>query len=111
MNLARKRNYDPHFFANLTNLGYRNIYKHPILVQACSNLPIHHIMVEEVPEGDPQAYWGWKDFERKEYCMIWASKILLEICFPYGYRFEEERGKGKIVNLKIKDLGIYKGKE
>ena len=34
-------------------------------------------------------------------CMIWASRAAFDVQFPYGPAAEEERGKGRVVRLRI----------
>ena len=62
--------------------------------------PIHKVKVEEDSTGESK-YYGWLDAETQEYRMIWCEKKLVEMCFPYGYKVEEEKGKGRLVRLKI----------
>lgn len=54
------------------------------------------------PKSNPEAdYWGWYDNERKRFTHIWQAYILLEMCFPYGMKVEEEKGRGKAYRLEI----------
>jgi len=71
--------------------------------------PYYKIKVREIKKGEKSAYWGWKDFEKKEYCMIYPHKAGTEMCFPYGPKAEEKRGKGKLVNLVIEEIEKLKG--
>ena len=63
--------------------------------------PYYKITIREANEGEEPSLWGWKDFARKEYLMIYAVKEAVESCFPYGYEIEEKRGKGKLLGLVI----------
>lgn len=46
-------------------------------------------------------YWGWYDNEKKKFTLIYAQYFLLNICFPYGLKAQEERGDGKAYRLEI----------
>ena len=75
----------------------------------CGKGTIWKLEVRPVKEGEESPYWGWWDNERQQYEMIFARKILFEMCFTYGYQVEERRSKGKAVNLMIvskKPLGV-----
>lgn len=56
------------------------------------------ITLEINSEGN---YWGWLDYARNEYCMIYPHRELLEICFPYGMKAAIERGKGEITRFNV----------
>lgn len=63
--------------------------------------PIVKIRLTADPEGQ---YWGWLDKGKTKPCMIWPSEAQFSMCFPYGYKLEEERGAGKVVRLKIEEI-------
>lgn len=60
--------------------------------------PIVEVDVEEDPEG---TYYGFIRTGKEVPVMIYPSKTLFDICFPYGLEVEERAGKGKIVKLKV----------
>lgn len=68
------------------------------------------IIQVEVSEGQdtPGSYWGWWDAGEQRFGIVWYRKFLVEMCFPYGTKAEEERGKGKLlpVNIKVLQLGF-----
>ena len=80
------------------------IYDSIIKTKFCGDGPYFKIKVREAEKGEKSDYWGWKDFERKNYSMIYPSRVQAEICFPYGYKVEEEKGKGKLMNLVIEEI-------
>ena len=55
-------------------------------------------------------YWAWweqyKVYDAKDahFCMIWPSKALVEMCFAYGSKVEEEHGRGKLCPVDIVEL-------
>lgn len=53
------------------------------------------------PDWNAQEYWGWYDFELKEFSLIFPNYKLLFVCFPYGIKSAEDCGKGKAYRLKI----------
>jgi len=44
-------------------------------------------------------YWGWFDFERQEFSMIYPKRFLLNMCFAYGIEASEEAKQGKAYRL------------
>ena len=64
--------------------------------------------IPPAPQNDPKVnepdYWGWWDAEDKKFTLIWPKHFLLEMCFPYGTKAEEERGKGKIYRVNVKTV-------
>lgn len=54
----------------------------------------------EGPE-EKALYWGWWDNEDKEFQFIYYGKFLVEMCFPYGCKVEEEAGKGKLMPVHV----------
>jgi len=72
--------------------------------------PIIKVLIELEDNGK---YWGWiynPDYKDSMYRkdgipqMIWPSKNQVEMCFVYGIKAEEDRGKGKLVRLKITEI-------
>ena len=55
-------------------------------------------------------YWGLYNFEEKRLSLIYPSYIQFYVCFPYGPKDEETRGRGKCLNLKIVEILPYKEK-
>lgn len=46
-------------------------------------------------------YWGWFDEPRQEFTMIYPQYFLLNMCFPYGIKAEEDRKYGKAYRLEV----------
>lgn len=46
-------------------------------------------------------YWGWFDFERQEFTMIYAKRFLLNMCFAYGIEASEQANQGKAYRLEV----------
>lgn len=63
--------------------------------------PIVQIELTEDPEG---TYWGWLAKDATYPSMVWPKKMLLDICFPYGPDVEQERGKGRVVRMVVKEI-------
>lgn len=49
-------------------------------------------------------YWAWVDSKGKISSLIWAQYFLLNMCFPYGLKAEEERGAGKAYRVTITEI-------
>jgi hypothetical protein len=59
---------------------------------------------QKVPPHDKSMnvdYWGWYDSRIKKFSMIYAKHFLLEMCFPYGIKANEDKGQGKAYRLEI----------
>ncbi len=65
--------------------------------------PYYQISLRETDLESGQ-YFGWKDYTKQEYQMIWPSLVQAEICFPYGSKAEEEKGRGKLVGFVLENV-------
>lgn len=72
-------------------------------VVACGAEPenIVEVDVREDPQGD---YHGWMAAGEQEPCFIWPSQMQRDMCFTYGPQAEEERGRGRRVQLSCKKV-------
>ena len=59
---------------------------------------------QSLPNINEQEYWGWYDFERKEFTIIYSNYKQFSVCFPYGIKVEEDSNKGKAYRLKIVEI-------
>lgn len=66
----------------------------------CGAPPYFLVRVSLNPEG---LYWGWWE-PNKRVSLIYPSKELLSICFPYSLTKEEERDGGRIVRLDVTEV-------
>lgn len=72
------------------------------------------VLVTELPEdaaGEDVDGFGWIDTVERVGQepdgipgMIWPRLFLLEMCFPYGLKAEAERGRGRMVKLRIEPM-------
>jgi predicted SPOUT superfamily RNA methylase MTH1 len=46
-------------------------------------------------------YWGYYDNESRKFTHIYPAYFLLNMCFPYGIKAEEDRNFGKAYRLEI----------
>ncbi len=58
-------------------------------------------VVQQCHELKTVDYWGWFDTEKQEFTMIYQQYFLLNMCFPYGIKAEDDRNFGKAYRLKI----------
>src|SRR3989344_8716376 len=101
--------YNPIFFSRRgilkTKEGDRevflNIWPDIKIVKCFGPPPYYKLTFTESENHD--GYYAWKDFEAKEYGIICFLKEMIEICFAYRTKAEEERNKGKLVRLVIKE--------
>lgn len=85
-------------------IRFIDFYLHPKLVKMCTDGPVFKVCVREVKEGEKSDYWGWFSNEKKEYSMIWPSKVQNTMCFPDGPEAEEKLGRGRQVNLIVEEI-------
>lgn len=50
---------------------------------------IYQVELTETDIESDDVYWGWKDSQDNRFCMIFPYKKSVEMCFPYGYKIEE----------------------
>ena len=89
---------------------YTNIYPSTMPVRMCVKLdePIYEIEVTETNKPTDESYYAWKNLEGA-ISMIYYGIFILNICFPYGYRSEEEAGYGKVIRVNIEEIReVYK---
>jgi hypothetical protein len=70
--------------------------------------PIVPVVVTETAYGDPDAtHWGWIAVgeDTPTWALVWPSRAQYAICFPYGVKAEEERGRGRTVRLRVAEPG------
>ena len=57
------------------------------------------------PQEDPNVndadYWGWYDFKRIDFTMVYAKRFLLEMCFPAGLEESEKFREGKAYRVNV----------
>lgn len=68
--------------------------------------PIVTVRFRERTESDPpSSYWAWLPTDEPDrYISIWPSEIQLDMCFAYGPKAEEDRGRGRKVNLIVEEI-------
>ena len=68
--------------------------------------PIVRVRVRERLPTDPSSnYWGWLDAtDPSYYHFVWPSEVQLDMCFPYGPKAEEKKGRGRKVNLIVEEI-------
>ncbi len=92
-----------------------NFYPRVELVQMCegprkeSQPPIFKVRVSKVKEFK-DCYWGWWDNEDRAFTLVFPSKNLIEICFPYGTKGETKRGRGWVLPVMVEKISRVKAK-
>lgn len=46
-------------------------------------------------------YWGWFDYEKNDFTLIYAKRFLLDMCFAYGINGAEGANKGMAYRLEV----------
>ncbi len=92
---------------------YSHFYYHKELLDMCfSGSKIVKVRLTELDQIEDGCYYSWKKlldngiFEEKlmdppEFHFTGAAECLVEMCFAYGSKAEEARGRGKLVPVKL----------
>ena len=99
--------YDLNFFARKdiirtktqTLESFVDIFANIKTVKVHGNGPYYKLKFKEIEDEESGEYFAWKNYENKTYEMIYRLKETLDLCFAYGYKAEENCGKGKLVRL------------
>lgn len=92
--------------ARKSDLGhFIDLFSHPMLLRMSGEAPYYLVRVVLNPEG---SYWGWWEPEvggdGKSIHHIHPARILLEVCFPYGSKIEEDRDMGRVVRVDVHEV-------
>ncbi len=93
---------------------YMNIFGHIKTVQACIErhekiyeIDVSEVIKTDVNEIDENLYYGWLEYlesgENGRILYIYPVLSLVDICFAYGYKAEENIGKGRLIRVKIEE--------
>lgn len=58
-----------------------------------------------IEDDNTALYYGWYCAQNKRLSMIFHARMLVEMCFAYGSRVEEDRGRGRLVALRVDRIG------
>ncbi len=87
-----------HFFPNKQQVSMCGTWGGP------SDPPIVRVRVADIQLGEVSTYYAWWDNKEERFCMIFPHRQAVEICFPYGSKAEEERGRGHVLNVSVTQL-------
>ncbi len=90
---------------------YTHFYLNLIAIRlADSKSPILKVNVKEIREGEESDYWAWWSHEKDDnkFMICYYQKKILNMCFPYGMKIEEDRGNGIGVNVMIEIIEVMK---
>lgn len=91
---------------------YDDFYKSILQCKMCGGTNKNIILVE-VNESDcikDETYVGFVHLDKEDQSsydtigLIYPTFFMVDMCFPYGVKSAIELGRGKIINLKIKEL-------
>lgn len=88
--------YLTHFFPSSRGVKFCMDDRHPE--------PIWEVEVTAGDHNKPGGFWGWWELDENRFTLVWPSRVQLEICFPYGYKAEEDRGRGKFMPVEVKKI-------
>lgn len=101
--------------ASLDKVWYSHFYYHKQLLEMC--LPGHKIVkvrLTELESPEENCYWSWKKLlsndlkstplDPPEFHFTCCHIHGVEMCFAYGSKVEEARGRGKVVPVRMEIL-------
>lgn len=89
-------------YAHRTPDGYRDFFPHPDVVRMCGlDHPIDKVRLTTAHDGEQ---WAWWDASEHAHTIVYQDEYLVEMCFPYGSKAEEERGRGKVVRVRVERI-------
>ena len=84
---------------------------HPNLASIYGDKPEDIVSLEMIPAENQELpadeiqmevdYWGWYDERQQRFTLIFPKRFLLNMCFPYGMKAEEDLGRGKSYRLQV----------
>jgi hypothetical protein len=94
-----------HWLVSEYRSAFRDFNANPEIVKLYGKYPIHRVRVTLVEGEHSGLYWGWLATDGKYPEYMYPLRDAVEVCFPYGSKCEEEKGRGKVVGLLVEDLG------
>lgn len=82
--------------------GFYSFFEHLDIIRLTGQSPIIAVRVILDDAGD---HYTWHDYERDTLDYTAPTLDMVEICFPYGTKTEEERGRGKLKRCRVEALG------
>lgn len=68
--------------------------------------PIVAVTVREAKPDETPRQWAWWGNGDGKFRWLWASRIQVAICFPYGPEAEEARGRGKLLGVVVEEREV-----
>jgi hypothetical protein len=84
---------------------YGDFYNNKMALTVCYGVKddmIFTVCVEEAEES-AETYWGWWDFEKKRFDLVFKHRKTLGVCFPHGIGVAEEKGQGVALPVKVNE--------
>ena len=72
-------------------------------MSVCGDPPYYRVRLTADSDGE---YWAWHAANDGRYHFTNRNKMGVEICFPYGSEIEEKLGRGKIIRVRVEELGV-----
>jgi hypothetical protein len=85
---------------------YAHFYPHPGLTASCVGKEAR-VLEAVVSEGEEQegCYWAWWDSHGQRFMFVYPRRFLVEMCFPYGPRVEEQKDRGRLLPVDVRSVG------
>ena len=92
-------------FSGENKPSFTNFFPNPWGVKEYGHTKIWKVLVREPKPGETPEYWSFWDKREQKFEFTWAKEGLLEMCYAYGTKAEEEAGKGKKMQTVVEVLG------
>lgn len=80
---------------------YTHFMANPNVVQLHDETSAVYQAEVEQCEDSPGVYWGWWENQKQAFTMVYRTRSILNMCFPYGFDIEEKKGRGHAVPVKV----------
>jgi len=99
------------FEDHLGQTRFRHFFPSLMQLRMCSadEARLYEVEIAAGTHSDPGGYWGWWENEGRRWAWVFGSKVQCEVCFPYGSKAEEERGRGWMLPVDVKVIGAAQG--
>jgi hypothetical protein len=96
------------WYAHKNNHGFCDIESHILSTRAYGKPtdPVYKVRITERPDkplpadSKQEQHIGWLD-QKGELCLVQQCLMLFGMQFPYGFRAEEQRDRGKAICLDV----------
>lgn len=90
-------------FAVKLESGFYHFFSNSWLTASCAGKE-EVICLVEITEDSVGDYWTWYNKEDNDFQFTAPFKQAVDMCFAYGYEADEKRGRGKLIQVFVKEI-------